>query len=659
MPAPPRRLHTLLAIMVITPSAHPRDRLAAVLRPDLPVAAARRRLNHLLWVLRDNLPSLRLESDRDTVAIAAGSRTSDVEDFRRAAQGETLESWRTAYHLYDDLMPDCDHPWMESPRQDLQREFIAVVRRACPQLLIEGAPEEAREMARRARTMSPLDEPIARLQMQAHEMLGQRRNALSVFEELRLAAQALDLALDLETVRLADHLRSRTCPATPRRDGAVANGSRVSMDGTLTARLLEADMAAAAGDDEFAARVLLRCDHPQARVRLAAISRRRGNIDEAWKKGLTAAVEIAEEDDEGAHSFALTELAWTASALGDAGQAIRSADTAVQLARAAGSRRLECRSLLARGGEELREGRIAQAMETLLHSAGIAGTLGLAAEHGEALHLISAAHRRLGRLDAAIEHHDAALVVWQRLGNPRGIAEALIGTSLTLLRAGQHGRAVAAVKRAVTTLQTSDPPGLLLADCQLAIGSIALARDGCGAEAATVLELCRHPVLATASRSHSGRRARLATLRGTALHLAGDHAGALTELVAARTLHAERGELPEIPPLLALHALVHLAGGEHSAAEASADEALQLSATGSQEPDTAPLIYYAKGAVLRARGRHREGSDVLRRGYRSLREISATTSKPADVLQRDVFSRALAAAAGERPARDHLVAAAP
>jgi DNA-binding SARP family transcriptional activator len=673
LPRPPPRLDALLGVLLLEPGVHTRDRLAELMRPDLPLPAARRRVSHLLWVLRTALPALQVDATSDVVAVPTQGRWTDVDAFRRAARGSTLASWRAAYRLYaGDLMPSCAHPWVVARREDLRQEVLALVQRACPALLDAGAAEEARRMAAQARSIAPLDEAVARFLMQAYTALGQRHRALAVFHALEGDIEQVGISPEEETTDLADRVRTgRSRASTPRSrppqewhvakraahaaidrgDISAARSSieRVRAAGSerhVAVPLLEADLAVAAGEEGFAAGLLAHCDAPQARLREAAMARRQGDLDQAWSTAVVATMETEQLGDQGACSDALTELAWIASARGEAATAASCADKAVQLAQSVRSARLTCRSLLARGGEELRQGQLHRAAGSLQDSADIAGPRQLIAEHGEALNLLAVVHRRSGRLRAAVRAHEASLRLWEQVGNGRGTAETLLSSARTHARAGHHARAVGAVKKALSSLTTErERASPLLADCQLVLGEVAL--DRCDEDAQTVLELSEHPVLVASTRRNGGQRARLAVLRGTALHLAGRHEAAFGELASGITLHESRGEAAVLPSLHALQALALLGAGALAESDSQADEALTLAATGFQEPDTAPLIYHAAGAVRRAQGRTREAERMLARGMAALERICASvpSSMAAAVRHRDPFSRALVTAA--------------
>jgi DNA-binding SARP family transcriptional activator len=671
LPGLPRRLHGLAAALLLEPGPHPRDRLAARIRPDLPLPAARRRLSHLLWVLRAALPQLVIVSDASSVAVAADVRWTDVEAFRHAAAGADPAAWATACDLYaGDLLPGCDAAWLVGLRDELRQELVALVHRVCPLLLADGDADLARRMARQGHSVAPLDEASARYLMAAYQALGQRGLAVGVYDDVRTALARAGLSPEPETVELLQTIRGfqgshmpphgdpRSPSPTPkqRARAAVDRGdlpaARSAVDdlrgmddgATAAVQLLEADLAVAAGEDGFAAGLLEHCDHYEARLREAAMARRHGDLDRAWSIAVSTAVETAAQGDDAGRSAALTELAWTASARGDSATALSSADAAVGLAQRASSRRSECRGLLARGGEELRQGHVHRAASSLRASADIASADRMLAEHGEALNLLARIQCSVGALGAAAKAHTASLTRWRELENPGGIAETLLSQARTAARGGQHAHAVEGVKEALETLSpVRNKTGMLLAECQLMLGTIALAR--CDADAETVLELTQHPVLTKSSRRHGGQRARLAVLRGTALHLAGRHDQALVEMQRGRTLHESRGERLEIPTVLALQALAHLASGAPAMAESCAAEATRLAASGWEEADATPLVRYASGAALQAVGRLSAARRELRMGMAALDRISATAprGRRTVVAHRDPFCRALVA----------------
>jgi DNA-binding SARP family transcriptional activator len=647
LPCPPRRLHGLLAMLLLEPGPHHRDALAASLRGDLPLPEARKRLSHLLWVLRRALPALRIDVDSNTVGIHPANRAVDVEDFRRAAAGSSLAAWRLAHRLYGgDLLPGCRSEWVARRREDLRQELVGLAHRACPALLAAGTAEEARQLAAAARAIAPLDEGVARSLVQAYEDLGQPHRAAEI---------AITLQADLTRAGVpAEPARSGWTDRSTWADGGVPDlsAARAEVEALreggsserAAAALLDADLALAAGEDDFAAGLLAHADGLAVRVRKAAIARRQGDLDEARTIASAVAVEAEQEDDAAMRCAALIELAWIGSSWGDV-TAASTADSAVALARRAQSSPLRCRALLARGEEELRQGQLDRAWRTLTAALEGAERQSLPFEHGEASTLLAEISCRAGQLGEALQRHRTARRAWEQLAQARGTAVALLSSAHTHARSGYHAEAVNAVKSAVSMLMTMrEPPALLLAEAQLRIGFISLDRSD--EDALTVLELCRHPGLVASSERHGGQQARLAVLRGTALKLLGHYEDARAELSRGRAIHERRAEHTAVPPILAVDALALLAQGRRAQADATASEALTLWATRSQELDIAPLIYYARGAVHLAQGRTAEGERMLQRGRAVLNRIVATAppGMAAAIAHRDPYCRALMAA---------------
>jgi len=78
LPAPPHRTHGLLATLLLHPRPQRRDRLIGLLHPDRPESTGRRRLIDLLWLLRQSVPQIPLETSAREVYLPPETRWLNV-----------------------------------------------------------------------------------------------------------------------------------------------------------------------------------------------------------------------------------------------------------------------------------------------------------------------------------------------------------------------------------------------------------------------------------------------------------------------------------------------------------------------------------------------------------------------------------------------------
>lgn len=100
LPAPPFRLHGLLAALLLRPRLQQRHYLVGLRFPDIPERAGRRRLSDQLYLLRKSLPVLPLVLTGEMATLPVESRWLDVEAFHRAAATDRPDDWFEALDLY-------------------------------------------------------------------------------------------------------------------------------------------------------------------------------------------------------------------------------------------------------------------------------------------------------------------------------------------------------------------------------------------------------------------------------------------------------------------------------------------------------------------------------------------------------------------------------
>jgi DNA-binding SARP family transcriptional activator len=216
-----RKPAALVKLLALAP-AHRlhRERLMDILWPDLPPGAAAANLRKALHQLRralDPLDGAHLVcSDADSLwlgtdqlwidldafrsTVAAARRTSDVDGYRRA-----LEIYR------EGLLPgDAYEEWAAEPRDELHRDYVAVLDELATLLEARAELESAVEVARCLVAAEPLREEshVTLLRLQA--LAGRRGEALRTYEELRaLLDKELGTQPAPQTQRLAEEIRAR------------------------------------------------------------------------------------------------------------------------------------------------------------------------------------------------------------------------------------------------------------------------------------------------------------------------------------------------------------------------------------------------------------------------------------------------------------------
>jgi DNA-binding SARP family transcriptional activator len=186
-----RKARALLAYLALHPGrAHPRDRLTALLWPDVTDAQARQSLRQSLAALRRALPKGGgLVIDADTVAVDPSRVDVDVARFEHLVadgsrprleqavalyRGDLLESFHVKAPVFED--------WLVTERERLRE----LGRKALATLLAHqtraGAGEAALHTARRLLTLDPLQEDVHRAVMRLYVAQGQRAAALRQYQ---------------------------------------------------------------------------------------------------------------------------------------------------------------------------------------------------------------------------------------------------------------------------------------------------------------------------------------------------------------------------------------------------------------------------------------------------------------------------------------------
>lgn len=249
-----RRQLALLALLAgsrVDPLS--RDRVIAVLWPDIPSSRARHRLSDTLHVLRKSLGEAAVFVAGDDLALDPEMVWSDVRAFRQHLEDEERAE---ALGLYAGPFLEGFHAdgtggferWGDRERQRLRGEARRAAGELTEAAARDGDHREAARWARRALAIDPYDEGAVRTLVRLLARTGDRAAALRAYEGFvdRFRAD-LELEPSAETEALVRDIRDGEGPgpaAPTRTDDAVRSLAVLPLDD------LTAD---ASGEDYFAA----------------------------------------------------------------------------------------------------------------------------------------------------------------------------------------------------------------------------------------------------------------------------------------------------------------------------------------------------------------------------------------------------------------------
>src|SRR5438876_594656 len=226
---PTRKAQALFAYLALTADqTHPRDKLAALLWPDTPPAAARNALRQTLCVLRKALgPAERggLVMTADTFPLAARAVQTDVVTFEQAVAEGTPSGLERAAGLYrGDLLAGLGvvsptfEDWLMSERERLRELALEVFARLLAHQRAVGDLAPAVQSTLRLLALDPLQEAVHRALMRLYVQLGRRDTALRQYQEcVEILRRELAVEPESETKELYQEIlrQRRVREATP------------------------------------------------------------------------------------------------------------------------------------------------------------------------------------------------------------------------------------------------------------------------------------------------------------------------------------------------------------------------------------------------------------------------------------------------------------
>ncbi len=227
-----RKAESLIAFLALHPGAHPRERMADVLWPDVSASDARLSLRVALADIAKSFGRAGLPSPIDTdpqSGTLAGARDAlglnrlafgagaDVWEFQRlAALPETASDapLQAALNVYtSDLMPQANDAWLHDIRQKLQRQHHALMHRLLQRHRDAANLPAAIALARRAIERDALDEKAHQHLIYCLAVSGEREAALLHFEDCQRQFEAEGLALGEDTTALYQRLKKQASSA--------------------------------------------------------------------------------------------------------------------------------------------------------------------------------------------------------------------------------------------------------------------------------------------------------------------------------------------------------------------------------------------------------------------------------------------------------------
>ena len=208
----------LLAFLVLSPDGRfqRRDRLVALLWPELDQTHARAALRKALFVARGSLgPDVIVSRGDDELAIASGKLRCDAVEFESACDrgrlARALEIYRGEF-MPGFFLPGCldFERWVEDQRTSA-RERAATASWALAQTFeAEHQLSNAGSWARRTVRHAWDDERVLRRAVTMLDRLGDRAGAVKLYEDFAARLRAdLDIEPSPETVSLVNTIRTR------------------------------------------------------------------------------------------------------------------------------------------------------------------------------------------------------------------------------------------------------------------------------------------------------------------------------------------------------------------------------------------------------------------------------------------------------------------
>lgn len=686
---PPYRTHSLLAALLLYPHYRYRHQWVGLLFPDMPEVRGRRRLSDLLYLLRQALPDLPLEIERDCLHMAAEDRWLDVDAFRQAAAQDGLVSWQKALDLYrGELLTGYGIDWLLELREILHLQWVQLSHQVCQSLWNRQDYASALPLASQLVQAEPFDEDALRMLMQLYRALGRRGAALSAYERfVSLATTELGISPEPATQQLyqlileglprvplaalpgtgavrlsqasADELLCLAHAALDHGDQATvaacldAIAARFPGQRELETCLLHVDQALFFQEYDQAERLLAACDPDQLAVTLrrAYLAYQHRDWTRAQKLATEALMEAYHAGDPASEIRALLTLGSAQAQQGGIARSLRSIERALQLAQAHGRPRDIAQALVLLGRRLILQAQSSRAGACLDQALAIAQENALPRLEGRAWRTRGWILLYKGELVEAQRAYQRSLDIWRDLGLPRMEATLLHELAEVMGQVGQTAEGICLMEQAQAVRgQFDDPVGLAICRYNLVYALLAHS-DALATDAAAIAEEVLETF--TAHGQHGWTAATLAAL-GYARWVAGHFTQALPALQESFRQHQQLGESGMLPELAAHQAIAYLGLGRATEALACTRQAL-LQLAQEVVPEMAIAeVYGAHALASAAQGEAADADTYFQRAYEkslqlakqlqdeSARQAFFRRDPMARRLMREVYARGIA-----------------
>ncbi|NOZ71949.1 MAG: hypothetical protein GXP38_08545 [Chloroflexi bacterium] len=651
---PPYPSQPLLALLLLRPQMRRREQLAERLFPGETPRKSRRRLSDALYGLRRTSPYLPIQARRHELWLEIEAVWVDVTAFLTLAKSSDPQQWSAAIALYDDdLLIDHFDDWILEEREILRGTFLRIASQLRDVWMEQEDYAQALALAKRLVREEPFDEEAVRRLMRIHQALGQRGEALQIYDYfVHEICPQLGIPPDTSTEILAHTIRKRVPLPAPQ--SSLAQGFDQTSDAlsTIRAAILQGECASAEAmlatlkrssllpgaqqeinylDFDVA---LLLHNLPRAQRALAASDEhalatliRQGRLallQSQWQEALAAANRALQgshrAEDRTIEARALWLLASAHWEVGHQRQAYRIAEQALALAHKQKAIDITLDCLLLLGRMSLQEGRATQPGLYITEALSLARRYQYYPHYARALRLSAWLHSIKGRLLQARQAYTEALAIFRNAGMDR--AEVRVLNELAEIHdlLGESRRSQSLLREAAKILaRHHDEMALAINQYNQAYNCLYLGGD----EIYRAMSLAESALRSFRAHKHSGWIAATLALKGYILWLEERFAESLEVLQASYEAHVDRGEWEMTSELLGLMAHCYLGMGKTEQALRYSEQAILALLQGARADDVKTEVYFAHALALAANGQHDCGRAYLRRAYRVLLETAA------------------------------------
>lgn len=650
---PPYRCHDVLAYLLINyDQPIRRDRLAGKLFPNLHTKQARARLSDHLWLIRSSLPGFEIHTSHDEIYIATGNLWFDCQKFSELALQGDEQSLLQGINLYKgDLVSNLYSDWIFRFREYYRNQYLGCLRKLASIYHEAGIYQKACEILNRLLLEEPLDESAVRQLMRAHVRLGRRGLAIAAYENYRLLCdEQLNVQPENETQILFENILAR--PTLPeissvahrfaeerpvtliqRSIKALNEGNRFELlntlkrlssirdsDVVLQRDLLYVDDCIQLADIPRAWQLLdtIQHENEQIELRRAILFIEQNKFKEA-EQVLTRVLRVSVNgQNRELESNVLLHLSRIKLRRTEFRDALLAINRSIHIATQINQPILVAKGYLQKARIHYRQGINQDAREVLLQAQTLAHNHNFNCLLVEINILIANSFQRSGLYLSAYRVYNKALDLSRDTGMKRAEAQILLGLAASCDFLGRNAECIQALETARTIYsELNDKVGLAKVDYNLAAALPYHDESRCD----DAIRFAQSALSVSMETDQKELQAVAHTSLALALWLKGQYQDAIVNYKKSIELHKVLGENNYIPELCAYIGLTHLGMGNVDDALAWTDRALNEQAMLNLS-DIVTDIYYARGAVLDASGRHQEATRHYKQAYQTLLEYA-------------------------------------